>query len=201
MHRLFVGIDPPFEVKDAVMEIMGGIIGARWQSEEQLHITLRFLGERSPREANDIAECLSFVEARPVAMGFEDIGQFDRKGRTESLWLGVRPADDIRYLHKKVSRALEGLKIRPDTRSYLPHMTLARFSRGAGTLDHFMSRHGGFRIPPFMVTDFCLFESHLTADGAVYSIVERYEFAQGSLFEFDDPPGFRPPRNAEEWVA
>lgn len=200
MHRLFVGIEPPSDVKDAVMDIMGGIIGARWQDEDQLHITLRFLGERPARAANDIAECLSYVSARSAAMGLEGIGQFDRKGRPESLWVGVRPADDVRRLQKKVSRALEGVGVRPDSRAYLPHLTIARFSRGAGPLDHFMAQHGGFRIPPFMVSDFCLFESHLTQEGAVYSIVERYEFAQGSLFDPGDYDGFVPPRSAEEWV-
>ncbi|MEE4349976.1 MAG: RNA 2',3'-cyclic phosphodiesterase [Pacificimonas sp.] len=201
MHRLFVGIDPPFEVKDTLMEIMGGVIGARWQSEDQLHITLRFLGERTAQQANDIAECLSYVSARPLAVGLEGMGQFDRKGRIDTLWIGVRPADGIRHLHRKVSRQLEGLGIRPDTRAYLPHLTIARFSRGAGSFDDFMRRHGGLRIPPFSVTEFCLYESHLTQEGAVYSVVERYQFAQGSLFSWEDPPEFAPPRSAEEWVA
>lgn len=201
MHRLFVGIDPPFEVKDALMDIMGGVLGARWQAEDQLHITLRFLGERTPRDANDIAECLSYVNASPVAIGLEGIGQFDRKGRPESLWVGVRPADDIRRLQKKVSRNLEGVGVKPEGRSYLPHITIARFSRGQGPLDAFMQTHGGFRIAPFMVSEFCLYESHLTQEGAVYSIVERYEFAQGSLFERDETHEFVPPRSAEEWVA
>ena len=200
MHRLFIGIDPPFEVKDALMEIMGGVLGARWQDEEQLHCTLRFLGDKSPRDANDIAECLAGVSAKPVQMGLEGIGQFDRKGLPNALWIGVRPPDDIRKLQKKVTRSLESVGVPPEGRSYLPHITLARFSRGHGPLDAFMARHGGFRVPPFQVTDFCLYESRLTHEGAIYSIVERYDFAQGSLFEWTEPDGFIPPKSADDWV-
>ena len=201
MHRLFVGIDPPFEVKEALMDIMGGILGARWQDEDQLHITLRFLGERPLREANDIAECLSLVSAPPATLGLDGIGQFDRKGRLHSLWVGVKPAADVRHLQKKVSRRLEAIGVAPESRAFLPHITIARFSHGAGPLDDFMARNGGFQIPPFQVTEFCLFESRLTHEGAVYSVAERYEFAQGELFGLDDQAGFVPPRSAEEWAG
>lgn len=182
MHRLFVAIEPPEWVKDALVEIMGGVIGARWQDETQLHLTLRFLGERNAREANAIAEALDTVAAAAFSARLEGVGVFDRKGRPDTLWIGVRPVDPVRRLHRKVGRALERIGIGPDTRVFLPHITIARFSRGAGPLDDFMTRCGGFSLAPFEINEFCLYESQLTAEGAVYDIVERYPFAQGALF-------------------
>ncbi|MBV7256337.1 RNA 2',3'-cyclic phosphodiesterase [Pacificimonas sp. WHA3] len=182
MHRLFVGIDPPFDVKDALMEAMGGIIGARWQSEDQLHLTLRFLGERSFREADDIAEALAGVRTRSVAIGIAGVGLFDRRGRPNQLWARVSPPQDATRLHRKVDRALLRIGIPGETRAFLPHITLARFSSGSGPLDDFMVRHGDLKIPTYTADEFCLYESRLTSAGAEYTIVERYPFAQESLF-------------------
>ena len=102
MHRLFVGIDPPLMMKEALLEVMGGVIGARWQDEDQLHMTLRFLGERPMREANDIAEALAGVRARSVPLGIDGVGLFDRKGRPDQLWARVKPVEDARRLNRKV---------------------------------------------------------------------------------------------------
>jgi len=44
MHRLFIGLRPPREIRAVLMSIMGGIAGARWQSDDQLHLTLRNIG-------------------------------------------------------------------------------------------------------------------------------------------------------------
>lgn len=181
MHRLFVGIDPPFDIKDALMDVMGGIIGARWQDEDQLHMTLRFLGEHTTREADDIAQTLARVLTRPATITIDGVGLFDRRGRPDQLYARIAPADDAKRLHKKVSRALEALGIGPDPRAYLPHITLARFSKGSGPLDDFMTRHGDLRLPAFQAHEFCLYESHLTNEGAHYDIIARYAFAQGAL--------------------
>jgi 2'-5' RNA ligase len=175
MHRLFVGIDPPPGVKDALVDIMGGIIGARWQREDQLHLTLRFIGEVERRAANDIAEALATVRHPAFTVEASGIGLFDRRGRPEALWVGVDPLAPLKTLHNKVDRALERVGIPPDTRAYRPHITLARFGKGAGALDAFMRTHGGLRVEPFCVDAFCLYESHLTNEGSHYEIVERHE--------------------------
>ncbi|MGB3723259.1 MAG: RNA 2',3'-cyclic phosphodiesterase [Pacificimonas sp.] len=181
MHRLFIGIDPPTGVKDTLIEIMGGVIGARWQGEDQLHMTLRFLGERTHHESNDIAEALAGVTAKPVTLAVNGVGTFDRRGRIDQLWAGIRPPDDAKRLHKKVTRALTAIGVEPETRSFHPHITLARFSRGAGPLTDFLIRHGDLRLPAFEVTEFCLYESTLTGERAEYDIIARYDFAQGNL--------------------
>jgi 2'-5' RNA ligase len=180
MHRLFVGIDPPFSVKDTLVARMGGIIGARWQREDQLHLTLRFIGEVDTRQANDIAECLSGVRHPAFDVGLGAPGTFDRKGRIDTLWIAVSPAEPVKALHNKVDRALSRIGIAPETRAFLPHITLARFSRGAGSLDGYLSVAESVRPPSFRVDAFCLYESRLTHDGASYMVIERYPLAASS---------------------
>lgn len=80
MHRLFVAIDPPFAVKDALVAMMGGVIGARWQSEDQLHLTLRFIGEVDTRTANAIAEVLGTIRHPAFDIQPHRVGTFERKG-------------------------------------------------------------------------------------------------------------------------
>ncbi|MGB7404139.1 MAG: RNA 2',3'-cyclic phosphodiesterase [Pacificimonas sp.] len=186
MHRLFVGIDPPFDVKDALMEMQGGIIGARWQSEDQLHMTLRFLGDQTVDQANDIAEALAGISALPLTLHLSGVGTFDRRGRIDQLWARVKPPEEALRLHRKINRALAMIGVEEDRRTYQPHITLARFSRGAGPLEDFMVRHGDLRIQAFTVSEFCLYESILSQEGAEYRIVERYPFAQGALFGFSE---------------
>ena len=63
----------------------------------------------------------------------------------------------------------------PDQRAFLPHVTLARLKRSSGPVGGLIEEAGGLASPPFTVDHFALFESDLTPDGAVYSIVERYK--------------------------
>ena len=54
MIRLFVAIRPPEPVIDQLLDLAGGVDGARWQDEEQLHLTLRFIGEVERPVAEDV---------------------------------------------------------------------------------------------------------------------------------------------------
>src|SRR5687768_8380838 len=61
MHRLFVGLRPPPAIRARLLALMGGVTGARWQDDSQLHLTLRFIGEVERPRAEDIATALSNV--------------------------------------------------------------------------------------------------------------------------------------------
>lgn len=174
MHRLFVGIDPPSAVKEQLLDLMGGIAGARWQSEAQLHLTLRFIGEVDRHQANDVAAALDAIRHPRFELALSGAGAFDRRGQINALWAGVTPHEPVHGLHKKVDQAVVRAGLPPEGRAYRPHITLARFGREAGTLGGFLDRHGGLASVPFPVDDFCLYESQLTRDGSIYSIIERY---------------------------
>ena len=172
MHRLFVGIDLPQQVKAALTARMGGVLGARWQSAAQLHLTLRFIGTVDTHTANAAAEALATIRTRAFALSIGRPGIFERKGRVETLWVGVEPQEPVKALHNKVDRALQLVGIAPETRSYLPHVTLARFSGTAGPLDAFLRE--GFPPVSFTVDAISLFESRLTTEGADYNVVARW---------------------------
>jgi RNA 2',3'-cyclic 3'-phosphodiesterase len=174
MARLFVAIRPPQPVRAQLLAIMGGVSGARWQSDDQLHLTLRFIGEVDRHVEADLVAALGSVHHPPFEIRVEGIGSFERRGETEILWAGVTPHDQLKALHKKVDQACQRAGLAPEGRAYSPHITLARLKRGAGPIRHLIEADGGVSSAPFIVDAFCLYESDLTPEGAVYSPVERF---------------------------
>jgi 2'-5' RNA ligase len=174
VHRLFVAIRPPAAVRAGLLALMGGVPGARWQDDDQLHLTLRFLGEVDRHIAADIAAAMAGIHFAAFDLALSGVGFFDRKGRVDTLWAGVRPHDRVTALHRKVDQALIRVGCAPDPRAFAPHITLARFSRGAVDLDGFLATHAGLASAPFAVGHFGLFESRRGSEGARYEEVERY---------------------------
>ena len=174
MHRLFVAIRPPVEIRNRLLDLMEGVAGARWQDEDQLHLTLRFIGEVDARAADDVAAALGTVRHPRFQIALDGLGKFGSRGRVNALWAGVRPHDQLAHLHRKIDQALVRAGLEPERRAYLPHITLARFGRDTSGLDPFLDRHAGLSGDPFEVAHFALFESELGHSGAVYSIVERF---------------------------
>ena len=102
-----------------------------------------------------------------------DLIQLDEKRIANSVG-NATPQAPLAALHKKVDQALVRVGIAPDQRAYLPHITLARLNRSSGPVGNLIEGAGGLSSAPFAVTEFALFESSLTPEGAVYSLVERY---------------------------
>ncbi|HEX8061723.1 MAG TPA: RNA 2',3'-cyclic phosphodiesterase [Allosphingosinicella sp.] len=174
MHRLFVAIRPPPPVRARLLGLMGGVAGARWLDEDQLHVTLRFIGEVDRHLARDVDAALGSVRYPAFSIALNGLGAFDRRGEPVVLWAGLAPQEPLRALHKKVDQALVRVGVEPDRRAYMPHVTVARLPRGAGPVRSLLEHSGGIASPPFAVDQFALFESRLTAEGPVYAVAERY---------------------------
>lgn len=180
MHRLFVALRPPPSVRSALAATMDGVPRARWQDDEQLHLTIRYIGEVDRRIAEDVVLALGQIHAAPIEIALSGVGGFEHKGRIDALWAGVTPHDALAALHRKVDHALVRLGLAPEGRAYLPHVTLARLSRNAGfgpEIDLWQAAHAGLSSPPFRIGHLTLFESHLGGEGARYEVVERWPLA------------------------
>ena len=174
MHRLFVAIRPPDRIRDLLLGAMGGISGARWLSDDQIHLTLRFIGEVDRHQAVDVHAALGAIHHRRFDIAINGVGTFDRRGRPETLWAGVAPLEPLRTLHNKVDQAMARVGVAPDQRTFFPHITLARLKPSSGSVRNMLEQSGGLKSEPFSVDQFALIESKLTPDGADYTIVEAY---------------------------
>jgi len=174
MHRLFVAIRPPRLIRDRLLAMMGGVSGVRWQSDDQIHLTLRFIGEVDRHVASDIAAALGSVHHPRFEIALDGLGVFGRRGQPGVLWAGLKPHEPLRALHAKIDTACARAGVQREGRVFHPHITLARLKRTSGSPEALIQGAGGMTSPPFEVESFGLYESNLTPDGAVYTLAERY---------------------------
>lgn len=177
MHRLFAALRPPPIIRTALTDVMEGLPGARWQDDDQLHVTLRFVGEVDRHQAEDVATALAGVAATVPVVRVDGVGTFDSRGHVDTLWARLVPAEPLLALHRKVDQALSRAGIAPDPRHYLPHVTLARFGRRAAdpaAIDRWVEGHAALATAPFALDHLLLYESHLAHDGAHYEAVARW---------------------------
>ena len=90
MHRLFVAIRPPEEVRDALIDAMEDSPELRWVGDDQLHLTLRFIGEVEGPLADDIALALGRVRFGPFELSVAGVGLFEQR-HAGALWAAVHP--------------------------------------------------------------------------------------------------------------
>jgi RNA 2',3'-cyclic 3'-phosphodiesterase len=174
MHRLFVAIRPPEEIRDLLIDTMDEGPGLSWVPEDNLHLTLRFIGEVERPLANDVAAALGRIRFEPFALRLKGIGKFEQRNGG-ALWAGVEPREPVAALAAKVERACVSAGLEPERRAFHPHITLARWKRGnAGAVEAFVRRNSDLSSDPFGVDRFILFESKLSRHGAHYIEVAGY---------------------------
>lgn len=174
MHRLFVALRPPIAIRQRLIAAMGGIAGARWQDDDQLHITLRYIGEVDGAVAEDVAVALDGLRAAPLTLAIRGVGRFDQRDGRHAVWAGIAPHGGVAALHRKVDQALVRIGLTPERRAYLPHVTLARLNRRSGSADAFLARHATLATEAFACEHMLLYESRLGSDGAAYEAVARF---------------------------
>ena len=180
MHRLFAGIRPPSTVRDLLLDAMDDSPDFRWQDDEQLHLTLRFVGAVDRPQAEDLAVALGRVQAAYFALRIAGVGSFDHRN-SGALWVGADPKPPVASLASKIERACQSIGLAPERRAFHPHITLARWSgRRTRETGAWLERRSSLQSPPFDVTEFMLFESHLSRHGAHYEAVARYSLLQGA---------------------
>jgi 2'-5' RNA ligase len=174
MHRLFVAVRPPRQIREILLGAMGGISGARWQSDDQLHLTLRFIGKVDRHGAGDVHAALGAIHQARFEVALSGVGAFEKNGTPDAVWAGVTPQEPLKELHKKIDAALGRVGIAPERRAFVPHFTLARLKPTSGSVGNFLEQAGPLSSSPFTVDAFVLFESDLTNERAVYTVIDRY---------------------------
>ena len=173
-HRLFIAIRPPEEARNALIDAMEGIEGARWVDEENLHLTLRFVGEVERPAATDLTAALGRIEWPRFELSIDGVGHFTRKGQVTALWARVPASGTLEGLRQKVEAACEAAGLGRETRRFTPHVTLARLNRSSGPIGGWLSSFGDLRAGPWEVTEFILYESHLGHTGVFYEPVTAF---------------------------
>ena len=183
--RLFAALSIPKSVAQSLMLIQGGVPGARWQMREQLHITLRFIGEVANQDVGLIDEMLAGIIADGFTLQLHGVGQFGNK-QVNSLWAGVRPSPALDHLARKVDNAIRRIGQPQDAHPFKPHVTVARMRQPDNDkVLEWLSYHALYTSPEFAVESFQLYSSRLSNDGSIYTAEEDYPLG-GHDEEFGD---------------
>lgn len=175
MIRLFVGLRLPQQHNERLSLICHGIEGARWVEPQNLHLTLRFIGDVDENIAEDALAALNQVQAIPFDLSLGGLGTFGHPAY--ALWLGVKDKSHggLAALQDRVENVLVRAGLMPEGRKFTPHITLAKIKRTREKhLSRFIKSHTELVMDPFKVEAFTLFQSHLTHAGAQYEGVKDY---------------------------
>ncbi len=175
MIRLFVALEIPDELRDRAAALQRGVDGARWVASENLHITLRFIGEIDEAHARDVALDLSHVRAPAFDVTLVGAGHFESGRRVRQLWLGVERNPALAALRDKVELVLVRAGLDPEGRRFQPHLTLARLNGApAEAVRPWLAANSLFRAVPFRAESFVLFSSFLGKSGPIYRAEAEY---------------------------
>jgi 2'-5' RNA ligase len=155
----------------------------KWVEAENLHLTLRFLGEVSSGRVGQIEDVVQpVVQALPmpqVCLG--GLGTFPPNGPPRVVWCGFqRGTEALRRLVQKLSDVLTGLGFEPEQRRYTPHVTLGRVRsrRNSDVLRHAIETMPAVAFDDFTAHEIVLIESQLSRSGARYAVRRRFGFGR-----------------------
>jgi len=173
--RLFIAIDIPEEIKKNLLQISFGIPGAKWMEDDQIHLTLRFIGEVLGNTYLDITEALKHIKVKPFSIQLKGIGHFPPRKHPKVLWVGVEKSDELFQLKKKIDHILNTLHLDAEDRKFHPHITLARLKNSpASRVGLYIAENNLFKTEPIGVHDFHLYSSILNEKGALHQKEASY---------------------------
>ena len=175
MLRLFLGLCLPKSVKDQLAPMKSGLPEARWIDRENLHLTIRFIGEVEETLAEDIHDGLSTLKFEAFPLQLKGIDCFQSRNKVRSVWTGTVTSYHLKTLKRKVEQNLRRTGLQVETRKFSPHVTLARLKRAPLTsVIPYLEANCGFQTESFQVDQVFLFRSHLGHRGATYETLAAY---------------------------
>lgn len=185
--RVFVAIDIDSAVRDRIATFVNGISGfapeARWVRAESLHVTLKFIGEKSEAEVESITKALAAVKGESLQIAMRGFGFFPTARSPRVFWIGIEAGPQLALLANAVDDATAALGIPKEDRAFSPHLTLARGAGGSGNprwqhgdkpnrnFQRLQEKLTAMPSPDFgtmTAREFSLYRSHLGRGGARY---------------------------------
>jgi 2'-5' RNA ligase len=179
MPRLFTGIEIPAEVREEIARLKVPLPGGRWTEPENLHLTLRFVGDLEKPQAREFADGLETIDVDAFELRLAGLGTFGGN-EPRSIWAGVEQSAPLEALARANDRAARAAGLPPDGRQFKPHVTLARLKYATpDEIARVLQRIGAFRSKPFIVSRFVLFSAKPKVGGAPYAIEEAFPLRGG----------------------
>ena len=175
-ERLLVALTLPVPVRDSLIALAEPLPGVAWTRPDQLHVTLRFLGDVSAAMSESMIARLGAVQVAPFILPLEGMGTFPPNRPPRVIWIGIGSGHPRLFqLRQRLDDALLAAGLQLDVRTFHPHVTLARCTESAApAISHWMHVHRNITPPPFRVEAFDLYASELKTTGAVHTLKQRF---------------------------
>lgn len=181
--RTFIAIKIPKEIKDKLTklenDLRNGVFreaSIKWVKPENIHLTLKFIGEIDERKLEDIKTGLKKVlrEFSPFRLSFSGVGGFPNLRKPRVIWVGMKEdKQTVISLATKIEDALERYGIKKEKREKSPHITIGRVKRPV-VLDSKVVEELEFKAESFKVAEIFLIKSQLTPEGPIYTDIASY---------------------------
>jgi 2'-5' RNA ligase len=181
--RLFVAIEIPEEIRLVLAAFLKELRGIapqpKWVRAENLHVTLKFLGETEPSKLGAIERVLAAIRSPlPVSLEFLGLGFFPNGRRPRVFWLGIKASANLKMLAGEIDHTLHQIGFPLEDLPFTPHLTLARFNPPGlpPKLGSAVAEHSTRCFGSLIAKEFHLIESKLKSTGAEYTTVKSFPF-------------------------
>lgn len=187
LHRIFIAVELDPALRQRIVDLEDGIKQAgarlRWIAAENLHFTVRFLGEITPAALAQVKLATREVATatRSFPLAFQGVGAFPSLQRPQVIWVGVREgSEELAALSARLDDALARHRFPREDRPYVAHLTLTRVRdrRVWGDLVRALSGFREVAVGTQQVDTLTVMESHLNPRGARYTRLEEVLLGQ-----------------------
>jgi 2'-5' RNA ligase len=181
--RLFVALEIPVQVREGLAALISEFRGLapklKWVRPENLHLTLKFIGETESTKLDSFRSVLANVSlSRPVELQIQGLGFFPNERWPRVFWAGLRASDNLASLAADIDAACASIGLQRERRPFSPHLTLARLESTLppGALLNAIQQNTAREFGAFRLAEFRLIESKLKPAGAEYTTVQSFPF-------------------------
>ncbi|HWA86619.1 MAG TPA: RNA 2',3'-cyclic phosphodiesterase [Opitutus sp.] len=181
-ERLFIALPLPESVRMLVAGLAVPARDLRWTPPEQLHLTLRFLGDTPAEKIDPLVPRLADIHVEPFLLSLEGAGAFPPKSAPRILWLGLGSGHPrLHQLRQRADDALLAAGLDVDLRNFHPHLTVARCAdtpAAASAAAQWLKSHHDFAGPSFRIESLELRASELRPAGALHRTLASFPLAK-----------------------
>ena len=181
--RTFLAVEIDLPVRDRAEALIHQFRGVpadiKWVDRQNLHLTLKFLGDVPATDTPQIIQSVTqaVADTEPFQLEIHGAGAFPDLRRPRTIWFGARDgAEPMAALHRQVESALKKLHYPPEGRKFSPHLTIGRV-RGSGPaladLGRLLQEHAEDDVGRTSVEEVVIFASHLDRSGPTYEALGR----------------------------
>jgi RNA 2',3'-cyclic 3'-phosphodiesterase len=151
----------------------------KWVRPENLHVTLKFIGQTDPAKLDSIRAALTSVRSpQEVRLHFSNIGFFPSAKRPRVIWGGMDASQNLAPLAQAVDQQIATLGFPAEDHAFTPHLTLARLDPPgiAPELRAAIEKHATRDFGVLHTSELHLIESKLKPSGAEYTTLQSFPF-------------------------